>query len=541
MKASLQLFLLFLEVCVQAQTFEWVREGSGIGQDAGQRAVVDRDGNVYLTGYFSGKAVFSGTLFEGYGIFDIFLAKYSSSGELLWLKNAGGTQNDVGYGIAVDSEGFIYIAGYFSTTAVFGESADIARFTTSGREDIFLAKYDPDGNLIWAKKAGGQGEDHAMNLKIDRFDNIFITGYFSDRCYFDNMTAVADGGTDVFIAKYDTSGNCQWLRTFGGAIEDKALGLAVDHSGYSYITGFFYYDAIFSNSNDTLHADGSSSDIFVCKYDPEGEVALAKRVGGHYTEAAYGIAVDNDKAILLTGYFLEETSFGDCSLQNYRYNEVFVAKYDSNFICDWANREGGDHNDIAYDIAVDEIGNVFVTGMYDSIGHFGDKTVFSADGYDIFICKYNAKGILLWMRTAGGAGSDIPKAICLKDNNTLYATGFYFESCAFGGLQAQFSQKADIFLTKMSLNVGIENSPEQVSFNVFPNPNGGTFFVELNEPEDGEVSISVFDIAGKILSRQSLLMQRGNVPLELDVASGVYLVRVENRTNSLSGRVVVLR
>jgi len=541
MKTSLQIFLLFIGAFSQAQTFEWVREGSGIGQDAGQRAVVDRDGNVYLTGYFSGKAVFSGTLFEGNGIFDIFLAKYSSSGELLWLKNAGGTQNDVGYGIGIDSEGFIYIAGYFSTTAVFGESSDLVRFTTSGREDIFLAKYDSEGNLIWAKKAGGEGEDHAQNLKIDRFDNIFITGYFSERCYFDNKTAIAEGSTDAFIAKYDTDGNCQWLQTLGGNADDKALGLAVDSSGYSYITGFFYYDAFFSNSSDTLHADGSSSDIFVCKYDPDGEVALAKRVGGYYTEAAYGIAVDNDKAILLTGYFLEETSFGDCNLQNYRYNEVFVAKYDSNFICEWANREGGDHNDIAYDIAVDETGNVYVTGMYDSIGHFSDKTVSSVEGYDIFICKYNAKGILLWMRSAGGTGSDIPKAICLKDENTLYITGFYFESCAFGDLNAQFSQKSDIFLTKMSLGVGIENSHEPVAFSIFPNPNAGAFLVEMNEAGSGVVSISVFDVAGKILYRQSSLMEHGNVPVELDVTSGVYLVRVENRRNSLSGRVVVLR
>jgi hypothetical protein len=327
----------------------------------------------------------------------------------------------------------------------------------------------------------------------------------------------------------------------GGYGEDKAFGLAVDSSGYSYITGFFYYDAYFSNSSDTLRADGSSSDIFICKYNPEGEVSVAKRVGGYYTEAAFGIAIDNDKAVLITGYFLEETSFGECSVQNYRYNEVFVAKYDSNFVCEWANREGGDHNDIAYDIAVDDIGNIYVTGMYDSIGNFGGKAVNSAEYYDIFICKYNNKGILLWMRSAGGTGSDIPKAVCLQGNNTLYVTGYYFESCAFGGINAQFSQKSDIFLTKMSLSVGMEDNPEPVLAGIFPNPNEGTFIVELNEPEGGEVTVSVFDISGKILQSQSSLMQRGNLPITLDVASGVYLVRVENRRNSLSKRVVVLR
>jgi len=524
---------------LDAQSYEWVRTGSGLGQDAGQRVATDAQGNVYMTGYFSGEAEFSGTLYEGNGIFDIFIAKYSPSGELLWLKFAGGTQNDTGYGIGVDSEGFIYITGYFTSIAAFGEGNPF-RLTSSGSNDIFLAKYDADGNFIWAKKAGGQLEDRAQNLAIDRFDNIYITGYFSGRSYFDNETAIATGSTDAFIARYDTDGNCRWVQSLGGSGLDKAFGVATDISGYAYITGFFYYDAYLSNSPDTLHGDGLSSDIFICKYTPEGDVALAERAGGPYNDAAFAIAIDKDKAMLITGYFLEEIDFGDCHLQNYRYNDVFVVKYDSTFQCEWARHEGGDHLDMGLDIAVDKFGNVYVTGTYDSAASFGGRAVLSVNYYDIFICKYSGKGIMLWLQTAGGNGADLTKALCVKDDGVIYVTGYYKLTCKFGGISAPFSEEADIFLTKLSQPVGVEDIlAETASFEIYPNPGAGDFVIELGDANLQQSSLVIADITGKVILRQDIAARDNRIPVEINVASGVYFVRVENRRNSFTRRVMV--
>jgi len=153
-----------------AQTFQWVQEAGGLGQDAGRRVATDNSGNVYVTGYFSGSASFDGTDYRGKGIFDIFLAKYNSNGGLIWVQTAGSGQSDEGYGLGVDNSGNVYVAGYYTETATFGKSefSDIQTITSKGRTDIFLAKYDQDGKLIWLKSAGGTGEDKAHNLVVDK-------------------------------------------------------------------------------------------------------------------------------------------------------------------------------------------------------------------------------------------------------------------------------------------------------------------------------------------------------------------------------------
>lgn len=525
-----------------AQSFEWVRTGSGLGQDAGQRIATDAEGNAYVTGYFSGKAVFSGTLYEGHGVFDIFIAKYSAAGQLLWLKYAGSSQNDIGYGIGIDSQGFIYVTGCFTSVAAFGEEGGLTYVSSSGSTDIFIAKYAPDGNFLWVKKAGGQGEDCAQNLSIDIYDNIFITGYFENRGYFGNYTAISQGSIDAFIACYDTDGNCKWMQSLGGAGVDKSFGLAIDSAGYSYITGFFYYAALPSNSSDTIHAEGLSSDIFICRYSPAGDIVLAKRAGGPYNDAAFGIAVDKDKAMLITGYFLEEIDFGNCQLNNYRYDDVFVVKYDSTFKCEWAHREGGNKLDMGLDIAADQFGNVYVTGIYDSLARFGDRIIASVDYYDLFICKYNAKGILLWTQTAGGTGGDFSKAVSVGNNGAVYLTGYYKSTSIFGSIQAPFGQEADVFLARMSQSVGIAVAGNAASFKIFPNPAAREFFIELDERQQEPLTAAVMDITGKIIFRQLFPFVEGSMlRMTLDAAPGVYLVRVDSPRSGFtaSGRVVI--
>ncbi|HXH19163.1 MAG TPA: SBBP repeat-containing protein [Chitinophagales bacterium] len=541
MKGLLLILTISVTETLCAQSFEWARTGSGIGQDAGQRVTADKYGNIYVTGYFSGEAEFSGQDYQGNGIFDIFLAKYSGSGDLLWLKYAGSAQNDAGYGIAIDTSGYIYVTGYFTSVAAFGENASLMHLSSNGNTDIFLAKYDADGNLIWAKSAGGVGEDKAFNLVIDQFNNISITGFFSYTSLFGGCAVVSNGSTDAFIAQYDTAGNCRWAQSLGSSGLDKSFGIAVDSSGNSYITGFFYYAALLSNSSIVLEGDGLSSDIFICKYSPAGDVLLAERVGGPYNDASFGITLDKDKAIFITGYFLEEIDFGDCHLQNYRYNDIFIVKFDSTFNCEWANHEGGIHLDMGLDITVDRHGNVYVTGIYDSLGYFGRDTVFSVNYYDMFLCKYNNKGILLWMKSAGGNGGDFSKAVHVRSDGVIYLTGYYKYTCAFDGIRVPLSKEADIFVTKLSQPVGMEHPEPQPmpAISVYPNPNAGEFYIDAPFPiDDGQTVVSVFDISGKIILQQEL---RDNVSraIALRQPAGVYIVKVESRTAIHSKRIVI--
>jgi len=544
MKRLTSLFLLLCSSLAFSQTFQWVREGSGIGQDVGQGVTVDKAGNVYVTGNFSGEATFSGTLFTGNGIFDIFIAKYNPSGNLLWLRSAGGLQNDEGHGITTDNDGNIYVTGYFSETAQFHDDmGHSVQLVSSGNTDIFIAKYDSSGNLLWARKAGGTQDDEGTRIILDAQNHVFLTGFFSDRGIFSGKSVISKGNNDAFIARYDTSGNCQWVQSLGGSGMDKSFGLAADSTGNSYITGFFYYSVSFSNNATVLQADGLSSDIFTVKYDIDGTILWAQRIGGPYNDAAFGIAVDKEESFYITGYFLETATFGDFTLDAIGYNDIFVAKYDSTLDCIWAINEGGEHLDLGLDIGLDNSGNVYVGGTYDSIGIFGNDTLVTLQYYDMFVSKYNDKGIMQWVRHAGGDKGDFAMSICVQDFDLVYATGYYKQFATFGDHETFYGKESDIFITKIAYSVGIDDAPfPSPALLVYPNPSDGVFTLQLPPDIRGEAQLTITDIHGKTVYRQHILHPQKTAFIRMDAPPvGIYIISVKNEKAALTGRIAVTR
>jgi len=229
---ALTVFLSFflLGTAVFAQELSWIKAAGGTNGDRGRGIAVDSAGNSYVTGYFSGTATFSTSplvQLTSAGSFDVFIAKYDSNGSLVWAKSAGGIGNDQGGGIAVDSTGNSYVTGAFEGTATFSTSP-LVQLTASG-PDVFIAKYDTDGALVWAKRAGGSGVDESLGIAVDSVGNSYVTGYVSGTATFSTSPLVqltSTGSFDVFIAKYDSSGSLVWAKSAGGTNADKALGIA---------------------------------------------------------------------------------------------------------------------------------------------------------------------------------------------------------------------------------------------------------------------------------------------------------------------------
>ncbi|MGC9362755.1 MAG: SBBP repeat-containing protein, partial [Candidatus Syntrophosphaera sp.] len=159
--------MLFGAVVLLAQTpeWEWVYGAGGVSYDFSESIAVDSSGNSYVTGFFEGTASFGATTLTSSGGRDIFISKHDSDGNFLWVMNAGGLLYDHGYGIAVDSSGNIYVTGVFTGTASFG--ANTLSCTSCGFFDIFVCKLDANGNFIWAKKAGGTGQDYGYSIAMD--------------------------------------------------------------------------------------------------------------------------------------------------------------------------------------------------------------------------------------------------------------------------------------------------------------------------------------------------------------------------------------
>ena len=151
---------------------------------------------------------------------------HAQAPDFVWAKRAGGTEPDAASRIAVDANGNSYVTGIFRGTASFGTT----ELTSSGSTDIFIAKYDATGNVLWAKQAGGKDIDAGKNIEVDGNGNSYITGEFLGTATFDNITINSSGNYDAFIAKYDPSGNLLWVKKSGGAGLEVGRGIAVDGS-----------------------------------------------------------------------------------------------------------------------------------------------------------------------------------------------------------------------------------------------------------------------------------------------------------------------
>jgi hypothetical protein len=294
-----------------APKLDWARSAGGPDIDAGSGIATDRRGNSYLTGFFSGTATFGAgeanqTELTSAGFDDVFVAKYAPDGTLLWVRSAGGTGLDGGRGIATDRRGNSYVTGRLEGAATFGAGeANQTELTSAGFTDLFVAKYAPDGALLWARSASGTGSEEGSGIATDRRGNSYLTGFFAglfgDRATFGageaNQTELTSAGDlDVFVAKYAPDGALLWARSAGGTDGDQAFGTATDRRGNSYVTGSFAGMATFGagEANQTeLISAGGFNDVFVAKYGPDGDLLWARSAGGTNSEEGTGIATDH--------------------------------------------------------------------------------------------------------------------------------------------------------------------------------------------------------------------------------------------------------
>ncbi|MEX2322677.1 MAG: SBBP repeat-containing protein [Acidimicrobiia bacterium] len=361
----------------------WAHNIGGTDSDQGSGIAVDGSGNTYVTGYFRGVGVDfnpGGTahLLTSNGSGDVFVAKYDTTGNLVWAHGIGGTSSDEGYGIAVDGSGNTYVTGSFQDPGVDFNPGGIAHLLSSnGTDDVFVAKYDTTGNLQWAHNIGGTGVDAGSGIAVDGFGNTYLTGYFQGSGVDFNPGGTAhllssNGSFDVFVAKYDPTGNLQWAHNIGGTGVDVGYGIAVDGFGNTYLTGYFQGAGVDFNPGGTAHllSSNGSDDVFVAKYDPTGNLVWAHNIGGTGGDAGNGIAVDGFGNTYLTGYFqgsgVDFNPGGTAHLLNSNGGggDVFVAKYDTTGNLQWAHGIGGTAFDQGYGIEVDGSGNTYLTGSF---------------------------------------------------------------------------------------------------------------------------------------------------------------------------------
>ena len=255
-------------------------------------------------------------------LFMVNLALFAQTPEWEWATQAGGTGWDRGYAITTDATENCYVTGYFKVTATFGDIT----LTSSGDDDIFVAKMDANGNWQWATRAGGNSEDVGYGITIDDTGNCYVAGFFNGTATFGDITLTSSGGADIFVAKLDSDGNWLWATRAGGSSWDEGNGITIDDAGNTYVTGSFYQIATFGSYSIT---SSGNKDIFIAKLDSDGNWLWATEAGGSGFDDGDGITTDNEGNSYLTGRFEETASFGSYSLTRNGSGDIFVSKMDA--------------------------------------------------------------------------------------------------------------------------------------------------------------------------------------------------------------------
>ncbi|MGI8966353.1 MAG: SBBP repeat-containing protein [Limisphaerales bacterium] len=390
---------IFLAKYNRSGALVWARQaggtasaGPGTSGDASYSVATDGSGNIFVSGYFSGTATFGNSSnLTSSGGNDIYLAKYDKDGNLLWAKRAGGANHDTGLHIKVDSGGNCYLSGFYRSTASFGGTNLIVAAGNPTFSDLYLAKYDPAGNVVWAKSAGGNLNDVSYDVAIDANTNIFVTGYFQNTATFDTTNVTSAGGQDFFIAKYNSAGTLFWVQSGGGTGADLGRSAASDGTNV-YVTASFQGTATFGPTNLTSYG---GSDVALLKYDGAGTLLWAQQIGGPGNDDGT-VAIDGLGNLYLTGTFSGSATFGSTNLTATNLaSDIYVAKYTANGNLFWAKRAGGSNADSSRDIAVDVGQNVYITGNFAGNASFDSASLSSTNSSDIFLARINPDPPLL--------------------------------------------------------------------------------------------------------------------------------------------------
>jgi len=388
----------------------WSKWYGGTGADSGKGVAVDSGGNVVVVGQYQGTVDFGAGLVTSYTnpssgpTVDVFVAKYSSSGSPIWSRSIGGDASDSANAVAVDSSGNVVVTGYQASSSVDYGGGMLGM---RGGTDVFVAKYSSTGGYVWAKTVGGTGYDGGTGVAVDGTGNVYVAGYFELSADFGGGPLVSAGSKDVFLVKYSSTGAYVWSKRIGGTGADLAGAVAVDGSGNVVVAGNF--QGTIDCGGGPLTSAGLG-DMFIAKYSATGQYLWSKRFGGTGDDYVHGVAVDGVGDVLLTGQFTNTIDFGGPALTSAGYEDIFLAKLSGasgGYI--WSKRFGSTtRTDIGYGVAVDGTGNVAITGFFGYGVDFGGGTLVAQDN-DIFVAKYNSAGTYIAAKRYGDpAGSPTP-------------------------------------------------------------------------------------------------------------------------------------
>lgn len=473
----------------------------GNNHDQSYGIAVDCAGNVYVTGHtYSTDFPTSSPLYSTLsGSYDAFVCKLDTTGtSLVYSTYLGGSSDDAGHILTVDCEGYAYVTGYTLSTdfptysPLYGNNRGIG--------DAFVCKLDVTGTgFIYSTYLGGSNNEWGYGIAVDSGGNAYVTGKTRSANFpmVTPMDGIYNGWYDAFLSKLDATGTSLVYSTFlGGGGNDYGFGVAVDSTGNAYVAGY-------TNSGNfptVTPFDGSYNgyfDVFVSKFDATGTTLVySTYLGGSNHDHGFGMALDNDGNVYVTGRTrsidFPVSSPLDGSLSGS--SDAFVCKLDATGTSlIYSTYLGGDSNEDGNAIAVDDSGNAYVTGSTLSSNFPTVSPLYGTrrGGSDAFVSKLNSTGTsLIYSTYFGGKGSDIGNGITVDSVGNAYVTGRTWSSnfpTTAGAYDNTFNGSFDVYVSKFH-----DNTPPVISnIQVTPGDTGATVTWDTDESATSRVDYGI--------------------------------------------------
>jgi hypothetical protein len=558
MKKILLIVLSFFSYGIlNAQNWQWVKSISGALGESAVSVVADNSGNIYVAGNFNDPSLTIGTTtLTNAGSTDFYIVKFDPSGNVLWAKRGGGTSLEIIFSIAVDVNANIFVTGQMSHTFVLGSDTlanigsyvtFVAKYDSSG--NVLWARNTHQGSTVWFGTTPSA-------IIADVSGNAIVTGYYSDdSIYVGNFglhNTVNTAWEEMFIAKYDAMGNVLWAKSYGGIYHDRGNALTVDQSNNIYAAGYFRsLNVFFGTSYVVTHG---VDDVFLVKFSPSGNPIWAKDYGGFDMDISSNLVYDGNGHLYLSGYYRSASiAFGTdtiynsgdtCSVSPLHFcNDIFVAKYDTSGNELWAMSDGGAHQQYIRAMTLDANGDIMIGGSFQNGDMTFASTVFPFAGgvSDFFIGKISSTGNAQWAETIGGNNFDDCLSLCADPSGNIIMCGAYQSaSLNFGNITLTNGGQGDGYIAKRdNLPVGVnETSNLTNNISLFPNP--ATSELTIQNAEFRIEKIEIRDVLGEKVFSQPLTSDTKQVTISVaDFSPGIYFITITDQAgNKVTKKIV---
>ena len=350
-----------------------------------------------------------------------------------WNTFLGSWDYDGATGITLDESGNIYVTGY--SYSIWGTPVN----PYAGGSDVFVAKLDSNGSLVWNTFLGSSDNDFGNGITVDGSGNTYVTGN-SDSTWGSPLNSFS-GGSDVFVIKLNNNGERQWNNFLGSSDNDVGNGITVDGSGNTYVTGDSY-----SAWGTPLNSFSGGSDAFVIKLNTNGVRQWSTFLGSSNVDIGYGISIDGNGNTYVTGD--SYATWGTPVNAFMGFTDAFVTKLNSSGVRQWNTFLVSSGNDGGSGITVDGSGNIYATGW--SSATWGTPLNSFSGGSDAFVMKLNTNGVRQWNTFLGSSNNDFGYGITVDGSGNNYVTGY--SNSTWGTPANPFAGGRDGFAAQLDSN-----------------------------------------------------------------------------------------